>query len=393
MRRISVQERRARLALRHRLAGSRRSTSVVDAARSVVVLHGTDPATVFLSAAARIQAPTVEAIERALYEDRELIRMLGMRRTVFVVPVELAAVVQAACTNAIAARERRTTLDFFGQAGFAEDIELWLSEVEASTMHALLKRGEATAVELAQDEPRLKQQLRFAEGKTYEGVQSASTRILMGLAADGKITRARPKGSWISSQFRWAPIERWLPNGFPDVPIAEAQAQLVRCWLQSFGPGSVADLRWWTGLTAGDVKRALASLGAVEVDMAGSPGLLLPDDLEPVHADEQWVALLPALDPTPMGWSQRDWFLGEHAPLLFDRSGNIAPTVWCDGRVVGGWAQCKSGEISLRLFEDVGRAAQLQIEAAAEALRAWIGPVRVTPRFRTPLDRELTLRC
>jgi hypothetical protein len=30
------------------------------------------------------------------------------------------------------------------------------------------------------------------------------------------------------------------------------------------------------------------------------------------------------------------------------------------------------------------------VAADAERLAAWIGPVRVTSRFRTPLERELT---
>jgi hypothetical protein len=116
---------------------------------------------------------------------------------------------------------------------------------------------------------------------------------------------------------------------------------------------------------------------------------VLPDDLEPVAEPAPWVALLPALDPTPMGWSERSWYLGPHAPALFDRSGNIGPTVWCDGRIIGGWAQRPGGEVAYRLLEDVGGQAGREVAAAADRLAGWLGPVRVTPRFRTPLEREL----
>ncbi len=101
------------------------------------------------------------------------------------------------------------------------------------------------------------------------------------------------------------------------------------------------------------------------------------------------VALLPALDTTVMGWTNRGWFLGEHSRALFDRNGNAGPTVWSDGRVVGGWTQCATGEIAFRLLDDVGTEAVGAIERAAGRLGAWIGGVRVTPRFRTPLDLEL----
>jgi hypothetical protein len=173
------------------------------------------------------------------------------------------------------------------------------------------------------------------------------------------------------------------------MPSPEAQTQLVREWLRAFGPGTLEDLKWWTGLTMGEIKRAIAALDTVEVNLGEASGLLLASDAEPAEAPEPWVALLPALDATPMAYVRRDWFLGPHAPSLFDRSGNIGPTVWSDGRIVGGWAQRPNGAIAFKLLEDVGRETETGIDAAAHSLGAWIGNVRITPRFRTPLEREL----
>jgi hypothetical protein len=388
-RRISDQERRARLALRHHLAPEARVAGPVQVARDLVGLHGTDPASVFLAAWARLRAPQVEAIQQAMYEERSLVRVLGMRRTMFVLPADLLPVVQAACTRAIAVQQRRQLVQLLGQAGIADDPAGWLREVEEETMRALAVRGEALAAELSQDVPRLREQLHLAVGKPYEAKVNVSTRVLFLMAADGLVVRGRPRGSWTSSQFRWATLEKWLPGGVPELPAAAAQAELVRGWLAAFGPGTAADLKWWTGLTAGEVKRALAAIGAVEVELDGATGLVLPDDLEPVPAPGPWAALLPALDPTAMGWSGRAWYLGEHGPALFDRSGNVGPTVWWQGRIVGGWAQRADGEIALRLLSDVGADAVAAIQAQAERLRGWFGPVRVTPRFRTPLEREL----
>ncbi|HEX6675338.1 MAG TPA: winged helix DNA-binding domain-containing protein [Actinomycetes bacterium] len=389
MRRIGVEQRRARLALRHHLAPAARSDDAATVARDLVGLHGTDPASVFLAAWARLRAPEVGAIQRAMYDERSLLRILGMRRTMFVVTVDLLPVVHAACTRAIAAQQRKLLVQLLAQAGVADDPDGWLREVEEATMRALAGRGEALAAELSQDVPGLREQLHLAVGKPYEAKVSISTRVLFLMAADGLVVRGRPRGSWTSSQFRWAPLEKWLPGGVPEVPVEAAQAELVRRWLAAFGPGTVADLKWWTGLTAGAVKRALAQVEPAEVELDGGTGLVLPGDLEPVPAPAPWAALLPALDPTAMGWAGRAWYLGEHGPALFDRSGNVGPTVWWQGRIVGGWAQRKDGEIALRLLEDVGADAAAAVEAEAERLRRWFGPVRVTPRFRTPLEREL----
>jgi hypothetical protein len=389
MRRIGVEERRARLGVRHHLAASARA-GVVEVAGDLVGLHATDPATVYLAARARMAVPEVAAVERALYEDRTLVRLLGMRRTMFVEPVELMPVVQAACTDAIAVQQRRLLVDLLGKAGLADDPAAWVEEVEQVAVEALAASGGATTADLARHDRRLAQQIVLAQGKPYEGRQSVVSRILMVLAAEGRVVRGRPLGSWVSGQYRWSVVDAWLPEGVPRLSRRDAQTELVARWLAAFGPATVADVKWWTGLTMGEVRPALAKAGAVEVDLDGAPGVALAGDLDPVPASEPWAALLPSLDPTTMGWAGRDFYLGPHRPVLFDRNGNAGPTVWWDGRVVGGWAQRKTGEVVLRLLEDLGADAAAAIDAEAARLAAWLGPVTVTPRFRTPLERELT---
>ncbi len=389
-RRIDLRERRARLARRHRLAPHTRATGVEEVAAALVALHATDPATVHLAAGARLAEPSVAAVERALYEDRTLVRMLGMRRTMFVVPRASVPVVQAACTDTVAANQRRLLIQHLTEAGVAEDPAAWLADVGDATVRALAARGEATGTELAQDEPRLRTQLKMADGKPYATVANVTTRVLNVLGADGRIVRGQPRGSWISSQYRWSTTETWLRGGPEPWSAAAARTELARQWLLAYGPAPASDLRWWAGWTAGELKRALSGLDMVEVELdGGGTGLLLAEDTEPVPDEPPWVALLPALDPTVMGWASREWFLGPHAAALFDRTGNAGPTVWSDGRVVGGWGQARTGEVRYRLLEDVGSEVAGQVGRAAAELTAWLGPIRVTPRFRTPLEREL----
>jgi hypothetical protein len=397
MRRISAAQRRARLGRRHRLAGSARASTVEDAARSLVALHATDPATVFLSLRARVGDVTVAGVERALYTDRTVLRMMAMRRTLFVVPVESVPVVQAAASRAVAATQRRRYLSLLTGnptdppvTGHAE----WLADVEAGTLKALRARGEAIGADLSADEPRLRTSVLFNADRSYGGPQKITSWVLNLMSLDGHIVRTRPRGSWISQQWRWAPADAWLPAGVgdlpADVPAEAARTELVRLWLARFGPAPVTDVKWWTGWPLGQVRAALAAIGPEEVDLDGEPGVLLPGDDGDDDAPEPFVALLPGLDPTPMGWAGRSWFLGPHAGALFDRNGNIGPTVWCDGRIVGGWAQRGEGEVVFRLLEDIGSEAAAAVAVEAAGLAAWAGPVRVTPRFRTPLEKELT---
>ncbi|HEY7761917.1 MAG TPA: winged helix DNA-binding domain-containing protein [Actinomycetota bacterium] len=388
MRTIDVDERRARLGVRHRLAPP--APGVDEAFGSIVGAHSSDPATVFLSAWARVEGFEPTQLERALYERRSLVRMLGMRRTLFVVPADLAGVMNEACTKALVPGQRKRLTAMLGEQGVADDPARWLGRVSRRTMAALESRGEASARELTADVPELATKLSFGTGKAWGGTVGVSTRVLFLLATEGRIVRVRPAGSWTSGQYRWAPVDRWLDGGLPDVPRDEACSELLRRWLRAFGPATTADLRWWTGWTAKLAASTLAEVGAEEVELERGTGWVLPDDLEPVTTPDPWVALLPSLDATVMGWKERDWYLGDHAGALFDRNGNAGPTIWADGRVVGGWAQAAEGGIVTRLLEPIGDDAAAAIDAERERLERWLGSVRVTPRFRTPLDRELS---
>jgi hypothetical protein len=410
MRQMDIAERRRRLAARHGLrrpagstASSAEAASPAQIARRLVALHATDPATVYLSVHARSGASVTTAqVEESLYERRDLVRMLAMRRTVFVVPAESVPVVQASTTDKIARGQRSLLLKLLPQAGVTEP-ESWLADVERSVLRALAERGgTASAAELSAAEPRLKTTVVMAAGKPYQATQALTSRVLLVLAAQGLIVRGRPLGSWLSQQYRWALAEHWLPSLAPTAPTAgttapartltdaAARTELARQWLAAFGPAPVADLKWWTGWTMAQVRQAVASLHVVEVDLGSGTGIVLPGDLDSTPDPGTWAALLPALDPTVMGWSERSWYLGSLGKALFDTNGNAGPTIWLDGRVVGGWAQRASGEIAIRLLEDVGADATALIEAEAERTGAWLGVVRVTPRFRTPVERDLS---
>jgi hypothetical protein len=412
MRTISDAERRARLARRHRLAPALRGEDLVQVAGEIAGLHATDPASVLLALRARLREPSVEAIEHALYGEHSLVRILGMRRTMFVVPVELAAIVQASSTRAIVPVQRRLLIKQLQEAEVSDDGEAWLRAAQDDTLRALAARGEAKATELSQDVPALRAKLALAQDKSYAASPAVGPRVLFLLAAEGRIVRGRPLGSWTSTLYRWAPMADWLPGGLPDLDTDAAAAQLVRRWLQAFGPGTFADLKWWTGWTSALLRRALSAVAPTEVALeSGAIALVAPGDEDPIgdsaaaatadsastpsgagardSSSEPFATLLPALDPAPMGWQERGWYLGAHRERLFDRTGNIGPTVWWDGRVVGGWAQRKDGEVVLGLLEDPGADAAAAIAAEAQRVRDWIGDVRVTPRFRTPLEREL----
>ena len=386
MRTFDVAERRARLAQRHHLAPAHRAADVLAASDGLVCFHATDPATVYLSARARVERLTVADVDKALYVDRTLVKHLCMRRTLFVFRRELFGVIQAAASERVAGQERRRLAKDVEAAGLVEDGEAWLHEASEATLEALGRMGEATSTGLRTEVALLEGSTVYAPHKSWGGNLPVGPRVLTCLSAAGRILRAANRGGWNVSRPTWARTSDWLGEEPAIPPEREARAELVRRWLYAFGPATEADVKWWLGSTMTAVRTALGDVAAVEVDLHGEPGVALPDDLDPVAAVEPYAALLPGLDPTTMGWYRRDWYLGPHRAAIFDTNGNGGTTAWWDGRIVGGWNQTPSGEVFLQLLEDVPSEARAALEAEATRLTEWLGGVRVAPRFPSPLS-------
>ena len=127
----------------------------------------------------------------------------------------------------MAANERRKVLGWLAESGVSDDLEGWLAGTEEVALEALTARGEATAAELAADDPRLRVQITLARGTKYEGTQNVSSRVLFLLAAQGKVVRGRPRGTWTSHQYRWAPLTAWCPQGLLSGNVQLAMSHVV----------------------------------------------------------------------------------------------------------------------------------------------------------------------
>jgi hypothetical protein len=389
---IDAAERRTRLARRHRLAAGHRAGDVVEATESMVCLHATDPSSVYLSAWARVDGMTVPDLERALYADRSLVKHLAMRRTLFVFPRATLTFAQAGASDRVADTERRRLIRHVEEAGLQKNGERWLKKASEQVLAALSDGREATSSELRDEIPLLEGAIAYGEGKSWAGNLPVGPRVLTTLSAAGRIVRASNDGGWTTSRPRWTSTAAWLGEEIELRTQAEGVAGLVERWLRAFGPGTLADIKWWLGSTLTAARRALVDVDAVEVDLDGQTGYVLPDDLDPTPTVKPWAALLPPLDPTTMGWFERDWYLGPYKAQLFDTNGNAGPTAWWDGRIVGGWRQHETGEVDLQVLEDVGKGGRRALEDEGTRLTEWLGGTRVVARFPSPLSKQLAKR-
>jgi hypothetical protein len=359
-------------------------SSAEEVVGAMTVLHATEAASVHLAVAARSDR-SVADVERALYDDRSVVKQLAMRRTLFVFPRSLLPAALASSSARVAVTERARHAGMLEKAGHTDDGVTWLREAEAAFL-AVLADGQArTTADVRAETPDFDVLVDPAPGKSYSSPTPVAPWIMTHLAADGLLVRGRNAGHWRINKPTWTLMETWLGE-VPSRPSPdEGYAALVAGWLRTFGPGTEDDVQWWLGDTKGVVRRALADLGAVAVSLdSGAVGWVLPDDVEEVSPVAPWAALLPVLDPTVMGWKGRDFYLGPHREQLFDRAGNAGTTAWVDGRIVGCWVQDEEGVVSVRLLEPVPSAAREALDAEAQRLTTWLDGERVNSVIRPP---------
>jgi hypothetical protein len=387
VRHVTDDERRARLARRHGLHADPRLSSVEEVVGAMTVLLATEAASVHLAVAARSDR-SVADVERALYDDRSVVKQLAMRRTLFVFPRSLLPAALASSSARVAVTERARHAGMLEKAGHTDDGATWLREAEAAFLTVLADGEARTTAEVRAATPDLDVLVDPAPGKSYSSPTPVAPWIMTHLAADGLLVRGRNAGHWRINKPTWTLMETWLGE-VPSRPDPdEGYAALVAGWLRTFGPGTEGDLQWWLGDTKAVVRRALAGLGAVPVSLdSGAVGWVLPDDVAPVRHVSAWAALLPVLDPTVMGWKARDFYLPD-PDRHTDRAGNIGATAWWDGRVVGAWFQSPDGRVHVSVESEVPAAGRRALEAEAARLTEWLDGEVVGTIYNSVAARE-----
>ncbi|MEM9365495.1 MAG: winged helix DNA-binding domain-containing protein [Planctomycetota bacterium] len=387
---ITAEQRRRRVARRHRLIPSERLNNLARLTESVVALHSSDPATVFLSLAARMKTPTVRRIENALYQKRTLVRHHAMRRTIWVMTPRFARLAHGAATARIALAEKKRTLKAFAKTKQIKNAEAWYEAAADEIRELLLDRGTMSARAIGNCLPHLAVPVQFGSEK-YSAVLNAHTKVLQGEGFAAMLVRGPSTGAWTSAEYVWSDTQRWLGQAIAGVDESAAAAELLREWLASFGPATTEDIKWWFGWTASLTCKSLQAIDAETVHLDDdAEAWVLPSDVADDEETEPWLQFLPGLDATTMGWKQRDWYLDpKHTRPLFDRFGNAGPTIWADGRVVGSWIQRPDGAIVYQLLTKLGRDHRRLLDETIERTEAFLGEAVVKPRFPATIQKEL----
>ena len=235
------------LAHKQRLLANSHLANAVQVTRDIVALHATDPVGPYLSLWARTAGFRREVLEDALHERRELAKVLCMRDTLHIVPGDEIPFFFQAYASRRTPAERATLSALLVQAGMCMEGEAGtaLEGLHRRVLDVLRARGPLTVRQISQAVPELEVKVGYALDKPYAGEFSIGSRLVPSMCAMGLLVRARPRGTWRSNLYEYAPLSAWLPGVDLDtVAPQEAQVWLVRRYLCAFGPATGDDIQW-----------------------------------------------------------------------------------------------------------------------------------------------------
>lgn len=127
----------------------------------------------------------------------------------------------------------------------------------------------------------------------------------------------------------------------PPADPENALTGIVRAYIETRGPVTLADLAWWTKLPKAVLRRAASSIDdLVEVTVDGTPAWIV--DTQPRSDDGEMptrVCLVPGFDEWVLGYTDRSLIASPAALKALVPGGNgvFRPAILVDGIVVGTW--------------------------------------------------------
>ncbi len=359
--------------IKHHLLRKAKKNQLARVVDDVCGLHAQAPTTPYLSLWSRVENFENTQLDKALYNDKTLVKTWCMRGTLHVIPSEDLPIYNKALRK-MWLEQHEPSNHAPGWPSMDDRKRLIYPKILEALSQKPLTRNELSAEV---------HQLLKDDSKPYESFFSAWGGILKETAYQGLTVHAQPCGR----ESCFARLDKWLPHiNLDEIDEDQAKERLLIKYLHGYGPASLQDFSTWSGLNITDFKKAIEGVRPQleEVEIEGVKGrfLMLREDfkaLDSISVNEKAPAcLLPKFDSILLGHKVRTRIIeDEHRKYVFKpKVGDIAATVLVDGKVVGTWRQEKTRRvlaITVTPFEKIRKDDLKEVEEKARELSQFMG--------------------
>jgi hypothetical protein len=300
-----------------------KTDNILAIAKDIGGLHSTSQTAPYLSLFSRTNNFTRTQLDEEAYEKKNLGKVRCVRKTVFLMHKEVLPWV----INATKKQHAKRHVDYLANLGVTEEKYQEL----VNDMLKVLKGRNLSVSEIKK------------ELNSQENISA-----MVNLACDKfQIIRSKPIKSWRDRRHTYSSFKEYFPDINLDKPSEEeSKKQLVKYYLECFGPITENDIVWWTGFNKTETRKALAELEESTTEISISPidkeYVMLKSDLEKLQKmnilKEPIINIIPDLDPYTMGYKERERYIDENNyNFVYDRSGNATTTILVNGQIVGIW--------------------------------------------------------
>ena len=350
---------------RHHLIEPAKPEQAVDVIDDILGLNAQGALNYQLSLWSRVEGLDRGFIRRALTEEKTLVRSWLMRNTVHIVPSRSFPLVRAALRESLMGEWNRWTV----KTGSKEDPKSW--EKHYPDVLESLAEGPLTANEI----------LAELEWSREKGKRILH-RVIREMSLKGLLCHASPSGPWYhDTEHTFSRVDKWLPGvDIDEVDRDEAKRRLVVGYLRGFGPASIRDFSYWTGMRVRDggdfFKLVEGSIEEIRITGQRASCYVLAEDLSDLldNDDIPSIArLLPQFDSLIMGHKDKERFIDPSSKSkIFLPRADVAATILLDGLVKGVWKmkrEKKKWNLTIRAFEKLSEEDRSRVEGEVERLR------------------------
>jgi len=347
---------------RHHLV-DRTSADLVKVCRDVCGIQAQVMSSAAMACWTRMPGITPDAIHSALWKRRTLIRTSCMRQTLHLLPSDDFSIYIAALKRSRLAALMR------GMARFgmtAKDVDA----LNGLVMEALRSGPRSQRDLTVEIRPKLNKRIQAWMERFWSIFRPAVVEglICYGPEAGGEAGKR--------SDVVFVRVDQWLPK-HKEVDELHAQQILLRGYLRSYGPATVQDFSFWSGISMKESREIWNSLASetADVSIEGSKMSILCRDLQELadsHLDEQSVRLLPGFDPYLLAHAKKDHMVSDRRyKRVYRNQGWITPVILVDARIAGIWSFVKKGKtlsLQAELFEKSPKSLRTRIHDEAASL-------------------------